>query len=53
MATKTQGLVDGDTTEMIVKYVNDGVYGENAKPEEAKPDIDMGAVWSLFLDLIP
>ena len=33
MSTQTQGLVDGETVGRILKYLNDGVYGENAPPQ--------------------
>eukprot|EP00354_Favella_ehrenbergii_P009828 CAMPEP_0170463840 /NCGR_PEP_ID=MMETSP0123-20130129/8798_1 /TAXON_ID=182087 /ORGANISM="Favella ehrenbergii, Strain Fehren 1" /LENGTH=41 /DNA_ID= /DNA_START= /DNA_END= /DNA_ORIENTATION= len=30
---KTQGLIDGTTNALILQYLSDGVYGENAKTQ--------------------
>ena len=31
VSSKSQGLIDGETNGRILRYLNDGVYGENAK----------------------
>ena len=33
MSSKTQGLIDNETVELLLQYQADGVYGENAKKQ--------------------